>query len=105
MVVAPDVPALKRSLVELILSGKFEDLGELPLAKGFRKTPSSLTSDMEGKIVLLQAAEYVQSKKHIPDLAMWSQCFSIYAAVLLMKHPERAQSLLMYSATIAHLSK
>ena len=105
IVVAPGVPALKRSLVELITERKFVDLGELPPAKGFGKTPSTLTSDMEGKIVLMQAAEYVQSKKHIPDLATWMQCFAIYSAVLLTKHPDRAQSLLMYSAIIACLSK
>ena len=81
------------------------DLGELPPAKGFGKTPSTLTSDMEGKIVLMQEAEYVQSKKHIPDLAIWMQCFTIYAAVLLTKHADRAQSLLIYSAIIARLSK
>ena len=105
IVVAPGVPALKHSLVELITGGKFVDLGELPPAKGFGKTSSTLTSDMEGKIVLMQAAEYVQSKKHIPDLATWMQCFAIYSAVLLTKHPDRAQSLLMYSAIIARLSK
>ena len=55
--------------------------------------------------MLLQAADYVHSKKYIPDLATWVQCFAIYSAVLLAKHPERAQSLLMYSATIACLSK
>ena len=85
--------------------GKYVDLGELPPAKVFGKTPSTLTSDMEGKIVLMQAAEYMQSKKHIPDLATWMRCFAIYAAVLLTKYPDRAQSLLMYSAIIARLSK
>ena len=105
IVVAPGVPALKRSLVDLILAGKFTDLGELPPARGFGKTPAALSSDVEGKIVLLQAADYVHSKKHIPDLATWMQCFAIYSAVLLTKHPERAQSLLMYAAIIARLSK
>ena len=105
IVVAPGVPVLKRSLVELITGGKFVDLGELPPAKVFGKTPSTLTSDMEGKIVLMQAAEYVQSKKHIPDLATWMRCFAIYAAVLLTKYPDRAQSLLMYSAIIARPNK
>jgi hypothetical protein len=79
--VAPGVPALKRSLVEQILEGKFVDLGEFPPAKGFSKTPAALSSDMEGKIVLLQAADYVRSKRHIPDLATWVQCFAMYSAV------------------------
>ena len=53
--------------------------------------------------MLLQAADYVQSKKHIPDLATWAQCFAIYSAVLVTKYPERAQTLFMYSAIIARL--
>ena len=105
IVVAPGVPALKRSLVEQIQEGKFVDLGELPPAKGFGKMPASLSGDMDGQIVLLQAADYLKSKKHIPDLSTWAQCFAIYASVLLAKHPQRAQSLFMYSATIARLSK
>ena len=105
IVVAPGVPALKRSLVELILAGIFVDLGEFPPAKGFGKSPSALSSDLEGEIVLLQAADYVQSKKHIPDLATWTQCFAIYSAVLVTKYPERAQTLFVYSAIIARLSK
>lgn len=53
------------------------DLGELPPAKGFSKTTSALSSDKEGEIVLLQAAEYILSKKHIPDLdAMLCHLFS-----------------------------
>ena len=99
------VPALKRSLVELLLVGKFVDLGELPPAKDFGKTQSALSSDVEGRIVLLQAADYVHLNKHIPDLTTWMQCNAIYSAVLLAKHPERAQTLLMYSAVIARLSK
>ena len=43
--------------------------------------------------MLLQAADYVQSKKHIPDLATWAQCFTIYLAVLVtmstQKEPRR----------------
>ena len=35
LVVAPGVPALKRSIVEQILEGKFIDLAELPPAKSF----------------------------------------------------------------------
>lgn len=107
VVVAPGVPALKRSLVEQVLDGKFVDLAELPPAKCFSKPLTALSSDVEpeGKIMLLQAADYVHSKKYTTDLATWIQCFAIYSAVLLTRHSERAQSLLMYSATIAPLSK
>ena len=91
-------------LVELILARTFVDLGEFPPAKGFGKSQSALSSDVEGKTVLLQAAHYVQLKKHTPDLATWVG-FTIYSAVLVTKHPKRAQMLFMYSAIIAWLSK
>lgn len=48
---------------------------------------------MDEPIVLPQAVDYTKSKKHIPDLLTWAQYFAIYASVLLVKHPERAQSL------------
>ncbi len=105
IVVAPGLPPLKRSLVDNILAGKFVELGELPPAKGLSKPLSAMASGLEGQIVLLHAAELAQAKKIIPDLAIWSQCFAIYAAVVLTSQPARAPSMLMYMATIAKLSK
>ena len=78
--------------------GKSVDLGELPPAKD---QPSPVTWRERS----YSCKQYLQSKKHIPDLAKWMQCFAIYSAVLLTKHPDRAQMLLMYSAIMARLSK
>lgn len=103
--VAPGIPALRRSLVEAIQAGKYIDFGELPPARGLAKAPSSLASDTEGKIFLLQAADYAQSKKPILEFQTWSQCFALYAAVLTTKYPTRAQSLFLYSSLMAKLSK
>ena len=47
------VPALKHSLVELIITGKFMDHGELHPAKSFGKMPSALSSNVEGIYVRL----------------------------------------------------
>ena len=105
VIVAPGAPALKRSMVQLMLSGAYVDFGELPPAKGFSKPLSALTQGMDGQIVLLQATDLAQSKKLIPDVATWVQCFSLYAAVLIAKSPERAPSLLSYMATICKFSK
>ena len=71
----------------------------------FNRPISALSSDLGGQVVLLQAADLVQAKRLVPDLATWVQCYAINTAVLLTKYPERAQSLLMYSAVIARLSK
>ena len=105
IVVVPGIPALKRAIVDLIRADRYVDLGELPPAKGFSKPLTSLHHCLEGQVVLIQAADLLHSKKVIPDYATWAQCFSIYTAVVLTAHPERASSLLMYNAAIAKLSK
>ena len=102
VVVAPGLPALKKSLVDSILAGHFVDFTELPPAKGRTK---AFNSRLDGQIVILQAAEYLQAKRLIPDLGIWIQCFSLYAAVVLSKFPERRTSLLLYQSTIAKLSQ
>ncbi len=101
VVAAPGIPALKRALVDLVLAEKYVDFGEFPPAKGLGKAPSALSGDLEDKIVLIQAADYLQTKSQIKDFATWSQCYAMYSAVLLTQHPDRAQSLFMYSAVIA----
>ena len=105
IVAAPGLPALKRSLVDQIISAKYVDFGELPPAKGLGKAPPSMSGDTEGQIVLIQAADYLQSRRQVKDFATWSQCFALYSAVLLSGHPGRAQSLFQYSAIVAKLSK
>ncbi len=50
-------------------------------------------------------ADPVQPKRLIPDLGTWVQCFSLYTAVLLTKHPHRATSLMLYQKNIGYLSQ
>ena len=102
IVIAPGLPALKKGLVDSILAGQYVDFTELPPAKGRTK---ALTSMLNGQIVLLQASDYLQAKRLIPDLGIWVQCFSLYMAVILTKQPERATSLLLYQSSIAKLSQ
>lgn len=56
-------------------------------------------------MLLVQATESAQSKKLIPDLSTWAQCFAIYAAVVLSAQPHRATSMILYMYHIAKLSK
>ena len=102
MVVAPGLPALRKVLVDAILSGQFVDLTELPPAKGRTKP---LSAHLEGQVVLLQTADYLQAKRLTPDLGIWLQCFALYTAEVLTKFPERATSLLLHAANIAKLSQ
>ena len=60
---------------------------------------------MRGQIVVVQAAELMQARKIIPDLATWVQCFSIYAATLSPKHPARMPELMAYQTIVAKASQ
>ena len=102
IVVAPGIPALPKKLAQKILNGEYVDFAELPPAKG-RAKPSSL--DWEGQVLLVQPTDLYATKKLIPDLATWVQCFSIYAAVLCSQSPERLPDLLGYAAFIAKCSQ
>ena len=95
------LPALSKKWVEKIQAGEYVDFAELPPAKGKAKgAPSSL----EGQILVIQAADLVESRKIIPDLATWVQCFSIYMAVATAKDPDRTKNMLAYLSLIAKCS-
>ena len=95
------LPSLPKKCVDKILAGEFMDFAELPPAKGKVK---AIPQAGEGQIVVIQAADLMESRKLIPDLATWIQCFSIYAAVITTKEPERAKNLLAYMSLIAKCS-
>lgn len=96
------LPALPRKVVDRILANEYVDFAELPPAKGKVR---GLNHSGEGQVILVQAEDLLQSKKMIPDLATWVQCFSVYVAVLARKQPERVPDLLGYAAGIARASK
>ena len=68
------LPALPKKLVEKIIANEYIDFGELPPAKGKVR---ALPAGLEGQVVLIQVADLTQSKKLIPDLATWVQCFAL----------------------------
>lgn len=74
------------------------DFNDLPPAKG-KGRPLSHPLDV------VQAADLVQARRLIPDLATWTQCFGLYAAVVLSQKPERLCELLAYKAIIAKASQ
>ena len=59
----------------------------------------------EGQIIVLQAADPVQTRKMIPDYATWSQCNALYVAVLAAQQPGRLADLMGYQSLIACVSK
>lgn len=96
------LPALPKTLIARVLANEYVDFAELPPAKGKgRLMPQSL----EGQIIVVQAVELMQTRKIIPDLATWIQCFSIYTATLLSKYPARMPELMAYQTIIAKASQ
>lgn len=94
-------PALPRKLVERIRANEFVDFADLPPAKG-KGRPAAHT--LEGQVLVVQAADLLQTRRIIPDLATWSQCFALYVAVLAPVQPERVPELMAYQAIIAKAS-
>ena len=96
------LPALPKKLIARVHANEYIDFAELPPAKGkARPMPPSL----EGQVIVVQAAELMQARKIIPDLATWIQCFAIYAATLSSKYPARMPELMAYQTIIAKASQ
>ena len=53
---------------------------------------------------MVREADLMSSRKLIPDLATWLQCFAIYTAVATENKPELTKGLLAYATTIAKAS-
>ena len=81
--------------MEQIQAGQYIDLYKLPPAKGHTRP---LPSQKEGHVIVLRAKDLSASRKMIPDLDMWLQCFALYMAVLADK--DRTGNLLAYMVTI-----
>ena len=87
------LPSLPKKLVDKILAGEYVDFAELPPARGkARAVPQAL----EGQIVVVQAADLLQSRRVIPDLATWMQCYAIFTPVIPSKNPARLPDLMAY---------
>jgi len=100
--VGTGLPALPRKLIARVLANEYVDFAELPPAKGKGKP---LPQSLEGQIIVVQAAELMQARKIIPDIATWMQCFAIYAATLSSKYPARIPELMAYQTIIAKASQ
>ncbi len=93
-------PLPKRTL-ERMRAGEYIDFAELPPAKGKGRLVSNA---LEGQVIVVQAADLLQSRKIIPDFATWVQCFGLYATAIATHQPERLPDLMAYQGTIARCS-
>ena len=95
----PGLPALPKKIAEQILAGSYVAFSKLPPAKG-RTSP--MLSPEEGQIVLVRAEDLTGTRKLIPDLGTWLQCFALYMAVVMEKEPERTKHQ-VFLAVLDHL--
>ena len=72
--------------MDKIEADEYIDFGDLPPAKGKGRP---LGKAFEGQVVVVQAADLVQTRKLIPDVATWVQCFGLFAAAVARKKPQR----------------
>ena len=93
--------ALPKKTVGKILAFEYVDFNEFPPAKGKNR---SLPQTLEGQVVVVQAVDLVQTKKLIPDLETWIQCFSLFVATLLPHHPGCLAEFMAYQSIIAKAS-
>ncbi len=100
--VGPGLPSIPKKLLDKIRSGDYVDFGELPPAKGKGR---QVQQAGEGHIVILQAADLTPTRKAIPDLVTWLQCFGLYVAALAPGQPHRVPELMAYQAIIAKASQ
>ena len=102
LVIGSGLPVHTKKLIARMLANKYIDFSELPPAKGKgRPMPQSL----KGQVIMVQAAELLQARKIIPNLATWLQCCSIYTATLCAKYHTRLPELMAYWTIIAKASQ
>jgi len=93
---------LPKKMVDQIRSNQYVDFTEPPPAKGFAKTiPQTFVGD--GQLILVQTTDLTDSRRIIPSLAVWLQCFSLYIAALSPPQ-DRLCDLMAYQAFIARCS-
>ena len=97
----PGLPPIPAKVVDRIRANAYIDFSDLPPAKGKGKP---VTHALEGQVIVVQAADLMQSRRIIPDLATWSQCYAVYVAVLATAQPERLPDLMAYFSLIARAS-
>ena len=90
--VGAGLPPVPKKLVNRIQAGEFVDMAEL-LPDRMGCTAALFHNEKVDKLLK-------SKRRQVSTITEWIQCFSIYAAVLTAKHPNRIQDLLGYQALI-----
>ena len=94
-VLSEALPVVPAKLVKRIVKGEFVDMAEL--LKDNMEVERRRAAEGETSQALLGQRG---SRREVPDMLSWLQCFSAYAAVLCSQYPEKAKELWAYQATM-----
>ena len=97
-----NMPAIPRRVAEKIRRGQYIDFSSLPPASGLVK---QAPTQLEGGLVVIKAEDLARSRRIIPDIGVWHQCFTVWLSVVLKADPGRLQELLAYGYLITKCSK
>lgn len=97
-ILCENLPVVPVRLVKRILKGDYIDMAEL------------LKNNMEAERwrAMVEVGAYAPSiqgrvsRREVPDILSWLNCFSMYAAVVCSKYPHKAKELFAYQANMVN---
>ena len=97
-ILSENLPVVPARLVKRILKSDYIDMAEL----------LKDNMEVERRRALVEAGAYSSSmqarasRREMPDILSWLNCFSMYAAVVCSKYPQKAQELFAYQANMVN---
>ena len=92
------LPVVLAKLVKRILKGEYVDMCELLKDNIEAERKRTVSESRASCDPLLKAPQL----REIPDMLSWLQCFSLFAGIVISKHPEKAKELLAYQALMIY---
>ena len=89
------LPPIPAKLVAKIQKGDFVDMAELlrdNMEAERRRSKEDGASTSSGQLT--------QSRREVPDILSWVQCFGIYTSIVVQTRPEKTQQLLAYQTML-----
>lgn len=89
------LPPIPAKLVAKIQKGEFVDMAELlrdNIEADRRRTRDGSAPGPSG--------QQAQSRREVPDILSWIQCFGVYSCIVAAAHPEKMQQLLVYQTMV-----
>ena len=94
-ILSAGLPPVPYKLVARILKGEFIDMEELLWDNLEAQRRASVVAQVGAA-----AASNAKSRREVPDLMSWVQCFGTYIAVVTSQFPHRIKELLAYQTLI-----